>query len=414
MNILDSLLLQKNTLHYLTPQAAWQEARTLIALLQGEEQTLCISENGEPLPLFLFGKGEILSLWIGFPDALSALGGLSILHLMEMVLKYPQAFAPYRFCVIPCFTPEEAKQNSELFSGVEEMYSFSQNYYWNPENQPALSSQHPLSRALDDWIHNNHPQIVFPLFDETLLPFPKLSYFTFAQAPEKTLAHQLRQILKEGNHPLHQKLHPYLGKAGFLLEEWPEKAFYQDIFKKYPCQIFWTSFGSITSEELYERKMSPYTTVELADEEEHLAQKIERELFSLLPLTQKTPYLPALCFYQNRCLQQQRKKEEEESEESLFINPREVGDFPHITLGEWRAFQGNLLEQVSRMGIGIRHLSACGEPIEAYEFAFLELMDEYKKTIPYGRIPLNTRIRTQLLSALRVLSQANPSFPWMF
>jgi hypothetical protein len=33
--------------------------------------------------------------------------------------------------------------------------------------------------------------------------------------------------------------------------------------------------------------MSPYTTVELADEEEHLAQKIERELFSLLPLTQK-------------------------------------------------------------------------------------------------------------------------------
>jgi hypothetical protein len=66
------------------------------------------------------------------------------------------------------------------------------------------------------------------------------------------------------------------------------------------------------------------------------------------------------------------------------------------------------------MGIGIRHLSACGEPIEAYEFAFLELMDEYKKTIPYGRIPLNTRIRTQLLSALRVLSQANPSFPWMF
>jgi hypothetical protein len=215
MNILDSLLLQKNTLHYLTPQAAWQEARTLIALLQGEEQTLCISENGEPLPLFLFGKGEILSLWIGFPDALSALGGLSILHLMEMVLKYPQAFAPYRFCVIPCFTPEEAKQNSELFSGVEEMYSFSQNYYWNPENQPALSSQHPLSRALDDWIHNNHPQIVFPLFDETLLPFPKLSYFTFAQAPEKTLAHQLRQILKEGNHPLHQKLHPYLGKPAF-------------------------------------------------------------------------------------------------------------------------------------------------------------------------------------------------------
>lgn len=402
LNELSSFLNTLTWNHFMAPEAIYQEAEVLIKSLQGETFVFSKSPKGKEILGFHFGNGPKLSLWYGFPNALSALGGLTCLTLMHAIEQFPELFKHFRFCVVPCLDYDGAERNQELFSGIEEMYSFAQSYFWDPTEKLSsfLPPIRPETESVWQYCLQQKPAFVFPLLEECLVPFPKLAYFVFGKNPEKKQTHHIRSHLKEGEQALHQHLHPQLGKGGFLLEERPEyqNSLLQKIAKQGP-QVFWTRLGSVYSEEISNRKMSPYTEIEMALEEKHLAYKIDKNLLRFFaPPLQETPFAPIIRYYQNWC--REKGLLEFTEEESLILGK----DIPHLTLGEWRAFQGDLAEHVTRMGAGIRHLEAIHQPTEEYEADFLELMEEYKKRVPFGRISPQKLVKTQISCILEVLN----------
>mgnify|MGYP000014619761 FL=1 len=189
------------------------------------------SEQGHPIDMFEFGEGTQHTLWYGFPDPGEALGGTTILALMQE-LSRPDSplhtlFPDMTWCFAPVLDfdlqPDEGRSLQHLMSAPGARLV----------DMCLNDNPRPESLAIIEYADTIKPTFIYSLHDEFHSGEQLPAYAVVYESFPKNLVHALKTIWTHFEYPINTEMvHPTFGE-GFLKPDEDEDFYAITTFKRY-------------------------------------------------------------------------------------------------------------------------------------------------------------------------------------
>ncbi len=161
IHCLSKILCSDKPVEILAPNAILKSLREVTAEQRHIRRDVVGHSNmGQPIELYQVGSGPINTLWYGFPDPGEAVGGATILKMLEYFVANEDSALLHQFSwhFIPCINPDDQPDAGESLKKV--MKTSQQEIDWLLENPRAETS------ILIECAENIRPHFTFPLHDE--------------------------------------------------------------------------------------------------------------------------------------------------------------------------------------------------------------------------------------------------------